>query len=289
MSINRFLSLTTLSATVVMLSCLLFAPTTLAISSGSAVGVQGTIPSPPPSTGATISTPTSGAVFTTTPITVSGLCPNGLLVKVFANNVFVGSTVCSNGSYVVQIGLFSGRNDIVVRVYDALDQAGPDSNTVSVTFNDSQLAQYGSHVSLSSAYAQRGAAPGTELVWPVILSGGTGPYAISTDWGDGSSTDLLSIANAQTVDLKHTYRVAGIYKIIVKATDKNGTVAYLQLVGQATGAIQTSSNNSQTVIVRQVIWWPSLLTLPLIFVAFWIGRKHKMAELRHQSQINRDL
>ncbi len=271
-----------------MLSSLLIAPNVLAITSGSAVGVQGTIPSPPPTTGATIGTPSNGAVLTTTPITVSGLCPNSLLVKVFANNVFVGSTVCSNGSYVVQVGLFSGRNDLVVRVYDALDQAGPDSNTVSVTFNDSKLAQFGGHVNLSSSYAQRGAAPGTELVWPVILSGGTGPYAISADWGDGTPTDLLSIATAQTIDLKHTYKVAGIYKIIVKATDKNGTVAYLQLVGQATGAIQTTANNNQSIVVKQVVWWPSLITLPLIFAAFWIGRKHKMVELRRQSQMSKD-
>src|SRR4051812_33675736 len=66
-------------------------------SSGS-IGLQGTISTAPPTRGATITTPGNGASFNTTPITVGGLCPTGVLVKVFSNNVFVGSTVCQNGS-----------------------------------------------------------------------------------------------------------------------------------------------------------------------------------------------
>src|ERR1700752_5517861 len=69
------------------------------------IGLQGTISSAPPSRGATIVTPSNGAVITTLPVTVSGLCPAGVLVKIFSNNVFVGSTVCSNGSYSVQVDL----------------------------------------------------------------------------------------------------------------------------------------------------------------------------------------
>src|SRR5665213_1484212 len=55
------------------------------------VGVEGTITSPPPTVAATISTPTNGQSFSSEPITVAGICPTGLLVKIFANNVFVGA------------------------------------------------------------------------------------------------------------------------------------------------------------------------------------------------------
>src|SRR5579884_2609064 len=206
-----------------------------------AIGIQGIIPSPPPSQGATIAVPANGTIYTNIPITVSGLCPTGLLVKIFANNVFVGSTTCVNGSYSVQVDLFSGQNDLVARVYDALDQPGPDSNTVSVTFQNAQFLQYGSHVYLSSAYAERGAPPNTELDWPILISGGTAPYALSVDWGDGSAPDLISEASAGTVDISHTYKQAGIYTVVIKATDKNGGEAFLQVVGQATGAIQSNS------------------------------------------------
>lgn len=259
-------------------------------SKSGSVGLEGKISAPAPTRGATIAVPGNGAVFTSVPITVSGICPNGLLVKIFDNNVFVGSTTCAGGSYSIQINLFSGRNDLVARVYDALDQAGPDSNLVSVTFNDGQFAIYGTHVALTSVYAQRGAPPGEELVWPVILSGGIPPYAVSVDWGDGSPTDLISLTAAGTINLKHIYKTAGLYKVIVKATDKNGGTAFLQLVAQATGAGQNVSKggSANSLVKVQVLWWPALAMLPLIFAAFWIGRRHELYSLRKQLEKNRD-
>lgn len=245
------------------------------------IGLEGTISTAPPTRGATIVVPSNGAVFTAVPITVSGLCPSGLLVKIFSNNIFVGSTVCSNGSYSLQVDLFSGQNDLVARVYDALDQAGPDSNTVTVTFNDAQFAQFGTQLTLSSAYAERGAPPGSELDWPILLSGGVGPYAISVDWGDGSAPDLLSATAPGTITLKHIYRTTGVFKVIVKATDKNGETAFLQLVGQATGAVQSNTKNGSNVIIeKDVLWWPALAMLPLVFAAFWIGHRHGLYVVR---------
>lgn len=258
--------------------------------SNGSVGLQGTISTAPPTRGATITTPGNGAVFTNVPITVSGLCPANTLVKIFSNNVFVGSVFCQGGSYSVQVSLFSGKNDLVARVFDALDQAGPDSNVVTVTFNDAQFAQFGTHVQLTSLYAVRGVPPNQELQWPIILSGGTGPYAISIDWGDGSPTDLLSQSSTGTFTIKHVYKSAGIYKIIVKATDKNGGTAFLQLVGQATGATQTGSGkDSEKAVVRtQVLWWPALAMLPLVFAAFWVGQRHELFTLRKQLEKSRD-
>jgi hypothetical protein len=258
-------------------------------SSGS-VGLQGTISAAPPKTGATITVPSNGASFSSLPITVSGLCPTGLLVKLFANNVFVGSVQCTTGSYSLQVNLFSGQNDLVARVYDALDQAGPDSNTVTATFNDALFAQFGTQISLTSIYAERGAPPGQELDWPIILTGGTAPYAISVDWGDGSTTDLISQANAGNLTIKHTYKTTGIYKVIIKATDKNGDTAFLQLVGDATGATQQNSSgkSSTTTIKTEVIWWPCLLMLPLIVASFWVGRRNELYSLRKQLEKSRD-
>lgn len=252
-------------------------PQVAADTASGAIGIQGVIPSAPPTRGATIAVPSNGAIFTNTPITVSGLCPSNLLVKVFSNNVFVGSTICTNGSYSLQVDLFSGRNDLVARVYDALDQAGPDSNTVTVTFQSAQFLQFGNHVYLSSAYAERGAPPNQELDWPILINGGTPPYALSIDWGDGTPTDLMSVANAGAVNIRHVYKQAGIYTIVIKATDKNGGEAFLQLVGQATGAIQSNSkgSGSNLIIEKQLLWWPALEMLPFIFIAFWIGRRHE--------------
>lgn len=258
------------------------------------VGMEGSVSGPPPSTGATIATPTAGSVFTSIPITVSGLCPSNLLVKVFVNNVFVGSQQCTGGSYALRVDLFSGQNDIVARVYDALDQAGPDSNMVTVTFRDAQFAQFGTHVTLTSNYARKGADPGVVLSWPIIISGGTGPYAISVDWGDKKPLSLQSASFAGTITIHHVYDTAGIYNVIIKATDANNTSAYLQLVGVANGQVGAGSaaktdglNAAGTVVKRTVLWQPLLAIIPLLIAAFWLGRRHELFTIRRSLEESR--
>ncbi len=259
-------------------------------------GVEGTVASPPPASGGTITTPGNGQTFTNVPITVNGLCPKGLLVKVFANNIFVGSQLCTSGSYSIQVNLFSGQNDIVVRVYDALDQPGPDSNQIAVTFNDQQTVLFGTRVTLSSAYAERGANPGDLLTWPILLSGGLGPYAISTDWGDNTPATLQSEPFAGSITISHTYKTAGVYKVVVKATDHNGTEAFLQLVGIANGQItqtglvgsgtnglgSTAGTSGNSVINSKNAWIPGAISIPLIAITFWIGRRFELTALRRQ-------
>ena len=85
------------------------------VQSGS-VGLTGTISAPPPTTGATISFPKTGDNFDKVPIKVTGICPDGLLVKVFKNNVFAGSVQCVGGNFSLQTDLFVGTNDLVARV-----------------------------------------------------------------------------------------------------------------------------------------------------------------------------
>jgi hypothetical protein len=263
-----------------------------------AVGLEGTVKSPPPTQAATITVPGNGQTFKETPITISGLCKTGLLVKIFSNNIFVGAATCANGSYSLQADLFSGRNDLVARVYDALDQAGPDSNVVSVTYADTQFVTFGTRVSLSSIFAQLGADPGKVLDWPIILSGGVGPYAISVDWGDGTAPTLQSESFPGNISIKHTYKSAGIYKVIVKATDSNKTVAFLQLVGVANGKVSqstvtggsstTGTSTGGGTNTTSIIWWPMLLLLPLIGSSFWLGRRHELFSIRKQLERSRD-
>jgi hypothetical protein len=247
------------------------------------VGLEGTIPSAPPARGATITVPSNSQSFSSLPITVRGLCPDKVLVKLFKNNVFGGSAQCANGTYSIITDLFSGKNDLIARVYDDLDQAGPDSNTVTVTFNDANFAVFGPRIILTSDYAKRGANPNQTLDWPVGLSGGQGPYAISVDWGDGSQPDLSSQQFPGIITLHHKYASPGIYNILVKATDKNGATAYLQLVGVANGKASqqaASGDSSKTTTIIKVLWWPAAVAIPLIISTFWLGKRHELYILR---------
>lgn len=248
------------------------------------VGLEGRISSPPPSQGATISVPTNGQTFTQLPVTVSGLCPGDLLVKVFKNNVFAGSAQCKNGSYSLIIDLFSGRNELVARVYDNLDQPGPDSNKVTVTFRDTQPGT-ASRPTLTSNYAKLGVNPGKQLVWPIILSDGAGPYAVSIDWGDGTEPELMSLGFPGPFDIKHIYKTPGVYNIIVKVTDRNDASAYLQLVGIANGPLsqeqQGGAEEDDSKGTKQVILWqPAAIMLPMLAATFWLGRKYELKYLK---------
>jgi hypothetical protein len=248
------------------------------------VGVQGTISSPPPTTAPTISTPGNGATFTTLPVVIKGICTNDLLVKVFKNNVFSGSAVCKNGSYELTIDLFSSKNDLTARHYDALDQAGPDSNLVSVTFNDNAARpEIAARISLTTNYARRGANPKELLQWPMVLSGGVGPYAVTIDWGDKVQNDLQTVATPGEFIIKHTYDSAGVYKILVKAVDKNGAVAYMQLVGVGNGAVdpqKTGAVAGATAGKTVILWQPAAIAIPLLISTFWVGKKYEVKRIK---------
>ncbi|HUD05908.1 MAG TPA: PKD domain-containing protein [Candidatus Saccharimonadales bacterium] len=246
------------------------------------IGLSGTISAPPPSTGATIITPSNGQSFSSEPITVAGLCPSGLLIEIFDNNIFAGSTNCTNGSYTLKIDLFSGQNSLVAIDYDALNQAGPSSATVSVSYSSGSFLQFGTLLTLTSSYAKRGANPGQQLTWPISLNGGTSPYALSINWGDGSTPQLLSEGLSGNITLSHTYAQAGTYTVTIVATDKNGEMAFLQVVAVANGPVKqsTASSSTTTKTVNKVIWWPMLIFIPIIISSFWLGRRYEQLYLR---------
>jgi hypothetical protein len=259
-------------------------PSVFAEEQSGSVGLEGFIPSDPPKTAATISVPTNGQAFTQLPITVSGLCPGDLLVKVFKNNVFAGSAQCKNGSYSLIIDLFSGQNELVARVYDQLDQAGPDSNKVTVTYNDTTPGT-ATRPTLTSNFAKRGVNPGQQLVWPIILSGGSGPYAVSVEWGDGTTADLMSLGFPGPFDIKHVYKTPGVYNIIVKVTDREGNSAYLQLVGIANGPLsqdQQKDDSSDDAGGKRtvILWQPAAIMIPLLITSFWLGRKYELQYIK---------
>jgi hypothetical protein len=263
-----------------------YQPANAAEESGS-VGIEGKISAPPPTQAATITLPRTGTTTTTSPITVTGLCPNGVIVKVFKNNVFAGATPCVNGSYSIQIDLFGGRNEIISRVFDDLDQQGPDSEKV-IVFYPISTSDAISRVSLTSTFAKKGANPGQTLTWPIILSGGTAPYAITVDWGDGKTPDVISQQFPGEFNISHVYDSPGVYTIIVRASDKNGGVAFLQLIGVANGDVTQSNaqgNNtggSSGLSKTRILWQPALLTIPLLITSFYLGKKHQLQILRRR-------
>jgi hypothetical protein len=246
-------------------------------------GLEATKTQAPPTTAATITTPGNGGSFSTSPITVSGICTDGLLVQIYDNSVLVGSVMCAGGSFSLQVSLFNGVNELSAIQYDDLEQPGPVSNLATVNYSDSHLAAFGSLITLTSAYGRRSAAANAQLTWPLQLSGGTGPYAFSIDWGDGSSAELKSQSLAGLVTIDHTFKNAGIYTLNVKVTDVNGVSAFLQVVGVASGTPPaTQSTTTKTNTVTKILWIPAAVALGLIIPAYIVGRRSEVVSLRNR-------
>ena len=241
------------------------------------VGLQGEVSAPPPTVAASIVSPANGANFTNVPITLTGSCPANTLVKIFKNGVFGGAIACQNGSYSIQVDLFSGQNELKATVYDALNQAGPDSNVVTINYSNTVAnPSLSSLVTLTSNFGQRGANPKQELDWPIIISGGTAPYAVSVDWGDLSPSDVYSQTSVGQFTIRHTYQQSGVFKVLIKAVDQNGTAAFLQLSGVANGQVVQSSvagaSTTKTPSVSSVTWQVFAFSFSAIIVTFWLGR-----------------
>lgn len=255
---------------------------------GGSYGVEATKKQAPPTTGVTITTPGNGAAFSTANTTVNGICPTDLLVEVFDNGVMVGSVICKSGSFSVPISLFAGTNELTALDYDDLEQAGPAGNTVSVTYTDTHFSAFGALITLTSSYGRRSAPAGSILSWPLQLSGGTGPYAFSTDWGDGSKADLKSQALAGLVTISHTYKTAGIYQVNVRVTDVNGVSAFLQLIAVASGKVDSTTSSASgtssggATTTTKVLWIPAAVSMVLLPPAFWLGRRSQLVSIRNK-------
>ena len=257
-------------------------------------GIEATKKQPPPTKGATITTPGNGASFAKSPITVNGICPTSLLVQVYNNGVMVGSVMCKGGSFRLEVSLFPGSNELSAIVYDALEQAGPTSNKVTVRYRDTSFTAFGEAVTLTSSYGRRSAPAGNQLTWPLQLSGGTGPYAFSIDWGDGSKPELKSQALSGVVTINHAYEKAGIYQVNITVTDKNGVSAFLQVVAVSSGKVEEaataagSGDGAATTGQAKVLWIPTAIALFLLLPTYWLGKHSQLVIIRNKMLKERD-
>ncbi len=216
------------------------------VTSSGNVQVALTVPGPAPSIPATITSPAPGIVHTQN-ITVSGTCSPGLLVRIFRNNVFAGSTFCSDsGFFSLVISLYTGRNDLTALNYDALDQAGPVSPTVTVTYvpltSPNQLTL--SNLLLEVDYHLRQLDPNTIGSWQVKISFGNQPYRLAIDWGDNSKEEKI-IADSSAFYAQHAFANPGKYQILFLVTDASGSTTRAQVAITVNGLAPVAATNNQ--------------------------------------------
>lgn len=270
-----------------------------AATSNGDITVSGTVPTPPPENAPTIDQPTSGNTYNQKNITVSGRCDASLIVKIFSNGVFVGSTVCQNdGTYSLRIDLFIARNDLVARQYDSLNQASPDSNMVNVYYSppppvipDTSGSHQGDSAEQPPAvahfqliidydYTVQSIFAGHAFRLPVKFMGGTGPYTVTIDWGEGSS-NTFKRNNTNSFDTSFIYERPGTYIVSIKVNDASGQEAYLQFVvivngePQANEVIEVAGRQTTTDITVLVVVSGTILITLAYLSGRYVSKKRK--------------
>lgn len=250
------------------------------------------VPGPTPTIAPQIRTIVSGAVFTSgDPIKVGGTCPGDSLVKVFKNEVFGGAAICSGGNFTMDVSLFIGSNTLIARAYDTNNNTGPESAPVVVTRNlvgaSGSASTPVNQFFVTSDIYYKGINVGEELKWPVTLSGGQAPYAVSIGWGDGK-TDIVSRKEAGSFEIAHKYEVPGKgskphHTIAIIATDQTGEKSFLQLVTVVNGnsdSIISSVKQGYDMsgIIR--IAWQLIALLIIIIISFWFGERWELHVLK---------
>lgn len=265
------------------------------------IGLTGTVPGKPPTLAATIASPGQNQRFSVTPIKVSGTCPAGTLVELFKNDIFAGSTSCDeSGKYELEIDLLIGQNILVAKVYDDLNQPGPDSNSVTV-FYDALGAQASPVTSLDFGGAQlllntdavfRGVFPDKELAVPIDILGGNPPYALNVQWGD-STNKVIPRNDNVTFNATHTYKRPGTYQISLQASDSQGRVAFLTVAaivnGQPGVNAATTSPTTARPMSTLLALWPLYTALVATVGSFWLGewreKRILMKQFAHASTL----
>jgi len=256
------------------------------------------MPANPPEIAATIVSPANNTRVTSSPQAISGSCPAGTLVQLFKNDIFAGSAPCSNaGAYTIDIDLLIGQNSIIARVYDALNQAGPDSNVLNIYYDVLPLQSTSitplifssSQLLLNTDSVFRGTFPEHDLNVPINIIGGTPPYAVNIQWGD-SENKVVPRNDNIAFNVSHAYKKAGTYQITLQATDATDRVAFLSVAaivnGQPDTIVSSTDNTANSGLTSNLVaLWPLYISALAIVVSFWLGEVREKKIIQHHTPV----
>ncbi|MEO7617207.1 MAG: PKD domain-containing protein [Candidatus Saccharibacteria bacterium] len=254
------------------------------------IGIEAQVTGSSPMTAPTILQPLSDQSFSRNPIVFSGECTPTMFVEVRKNGYLAGTARCkANGTYSMQIDLIIGLNKLVARQYNGSGY-GPVSSSVIVMYkpNIAPVPTPQSQLIIQSDIPSQAIGLGQELSWVITVVGGTPPYALSWDWGDGT-IDLKSIDAKGEFTMTHAYQKAGEHAIVIKLTDHDGQVATLDLAEYTTGKSTPITGTTTPIDTPGYIFalWPIYGLLICIVWAFYIGerfgekRERKHSHLAH--------
>lgn len=297
--------------------------------SGDSYSVRAKIPAAPLTVAAQITAPKDGATIDDKVITVTGTCPYPSYVKLHRNDSFTGMALCTpTGEWSIQTMLILGENMLFAQDYNITDDIGPVSDPITITNKpvpvpakvDPTAARLTNPETttdqatiaaqkaaknpliLTSDFLYKGVLAGDPFTQTFRLDGGKAPYAVSIDWGDGSS-ELSSHAKAGEFTLTHTYTQpsnrGSSYVIKVTVTDNDGQTALFQTAaivtvqqtgtgssGLPNGGSGTASSDTTGSTPIEKFWkvaTPVYVVTVVSVASFWLGQRQELHVLHRQA------
>ncbi|CAN5413497.1 hypothetical protein BH10PAT4_BH10PAT4_1050 [soil metagenome] len=267
---------------------------------------------PPPTVGSTITSPINGFnIVNINPTPISGSCAADTFVVIYNDGSLSSSTICQpNGTFSVNVQLHEGTNVLSAKNFDNLNQPGPTTPTVTVTFSSvqsvadvpqpvlpenpviipgvtegiSECADYtppanlpvGGQPRVAVVCVPRSIEKNAEHRIGVLVWGGTPPYAVNVAWGSGQST-LVSLDAPGYKTFKVSYASSGIYNINIQVTDRGSSSttgeSAIQVTDPNAGGPQTIGQFVDDVFTTS--WFqtpvPLYVTAVGLTLGFWGG------------------
>lgn len=213
--------------------------------------------------------------------TISGYAPpfSEITVTFYSEPSVCKTTASAKGLWSCTLGrsLPPGLHHVVVT---ALTKSGK-----TLTFPTFQIAvvKYSEPFVISSEYKYQARLRGQAAAWTMAVKGGTPPFEIVADWGDGSTSKMMQ-PDWGEFEVSHVYDAQVLsdtdYNVVLTATDARGATTVLQVTttikGIAVPAVVTRSGFSAlSDTIRQWLWvvWPVYIAVVLMAVSFWIGER----------------
>jgi hypothetical protein len=291
------------------------------VSASDSIDVSATVPQIPPMIAPTITSPGNGARFTNDTVRIAGTCPYAdpaLFIAIYEGTNVIGSTICDNTNhYSVSVSLSVGDHAVFAQVVTFTGNLGMASDTITITRYlprpdastvvppDFSLPILPPLIIINTQPVLTYSSTG-EVVWQGSFTGGTAPYTVHIDWGDGQSNDYI-ISDHSEHEFRHRYsnnndiignssghmngnsvKTSNSHPIIITVTDDNGNVTVLHITA-ATAVPIIIPFSSDLTTSRQ--WYESLLQSTvtkfyillfiIIIIAWLLRRRHDRNERRH--------
>ncbi len=270
------------------------------------VSVGLVVQGPAPTVGAKITSPPDGInIVNLNPTPVSGSCLANSFVVVYNDGVLGGSSICTSaGIFTISVQLHEGKNVLTSRNFDNLNQAGPDTAPVTVTYAPEEVVvetpqpilpenpviipgvtpglsecedynqpgklETGGEPRVAVVCVPRSIEVNAENRVGVLVWGGTPPYALSFAWGSGEST-LISMDAPGYRTVKVKYASSGIYNINIQVTDRGSKAASGQSAIQVTDKDKPASFGQVIDDIFTTSWFETPVPLYVIAVGLTLG------------------